>query len=148
MMNLVILMGRLTADPELKSTQNGKSVVSFSIAVERNFKKDSERQSDFFNCVAWSHTAEFISKYFVKGQMIAIQGELRNEEYTKDGQKRYYTKIYVTNPYFCGSKSTNNANTANTANNPTPILGNQTDNYSVLPDQDGFPMDEDDDMPF
>ena len=83
-------MGRLTGDPELKTTQSGVSVTSFSVAVDRAFRsKDQERQTDFINCVAWRQTAEFISRYFHKGQRIALQGSLQSRKYTaNDGTKR------------------------------------------------------------
>lgn len=103
-MNIVCLTGRLTADPELKKTQSGKSVVSFTLAVDREFKSaDGERQADFINCVAWSQTAEFITKFFIKGKMIAIVGELRNRQYeTKEGTKRTVTEVIISKAEFCG----------------------------------------------
>ena len=91
MLNNVTLMGRLVADPELKTTQNGTSVASFRLAVERNYqaKGAAERQADFLPCVAWRQTAEFISKYFAKGRMIAVEGSLQSRNYEdKNGQKR------------------------------------------------------------
>ena len=89
MLNVVVLSGRLTADPELKTTANGISVCSFSIAVERRFKSGEERQSDFINIVTWRSSAEFVSKYFKKGQMIAIRGSIQTRRYQdKDGNNR------------------------------------------------------------
>ena len=89
MLNVVVLSGRLTRDPELKTTANGISVCSFSIAVERRFKSGEERQSDFINIVAWRSSAEFVSKYFKKGQMIAIRGSIQTRRYQdKDGNNR------------------------------------------------------------
>ena len=89
MLNVVVLSGRLTADPELKTTANGISVCSFSIAVERRFKSGEERQSDFINIVTWRSSAEFVSKYFKKGQMIAIRGSIQTRKYQdKDGNNR------------------------------------------------------------
>ena len=103
-MNVVILIGRLTADPELKTTNNGVSVTSFSIAVDREYTK--EKQTDFINCVAWRNNAEFISKYFTKGQMIALRGTLQQNNYTdKDGNKRTSYNVVVDSAQFCGSKS-------------------------------------------
>ena len=82
-MNSICLMGRLTADPELKTTQSGVSVTSFSVAVDRAYRsKDQERQTDFINCVAWRQTAEFITRYFHKGNRIALQGSLQSRSYT------------------------------------------------------------------
>ena len=89
MLNVVVLSGRLTQDPELKTTPNGISVCSFSIAVERRFKSGEERQSDFINIVTWRSSAEFVSKYFKKGQMIAIRGSIQTRRYQdKDGNSR------------------------------------------------------------
>ena len=101
-------MGRLTAEPELKTTQNGISVCSFTVAVERNYSNGGERQTDFINCVAWRQTAEFISRYFHKGSMIAINGSIQQRQYTdKDGNKRNAFEILVDNANFCGSKAEN-----------------------------------------
>ena len=104
MLNKVVLMGRLTAQPELKTTGSGVSVLSFSIAVERNFKpQGGERVSDFINCVAWRQTADFISKYFVKGQLIAVEGTLQTRSYDdKTGAKRFVTEVVVDQTYFTG----------------------------------------------
>ena len=89
MLNVVVLSGRLTQDPELKTTPNGISVCSFSIAVERRFRSGEERQSDFINIVTWRSSAEFVSKYFKKGQMIAIRGSIQTRRYQdKDGNNR------------------------------------------------------------
>ena len=89
MLNVVVLSGRLTQDPELKTPPNGISVCSFSIAVERRFRSGEERQSDFINIVTWRSSAEFVSKYFKKGQMIAIRGSIQTRRYQdKDGNNR------------------------------------------------------------
>lgn len=107
-MNVVIIMGRLTADPELRTTGSGISVTSFSIAVDRAYQNGGERQTDFINCVAWRNNAEFISKYFTKGQMIALRGSLQQNNYTdKDGNKRTSYNVVVDSANFCGSKETN-----------------------------------------
>ncbi len=105
-MNSICLMGRLTGDPELKTTQNGISVTSFSVAVDRAFRsKDQERQTDFINCVAWRGTAEFITRYFRKGNRIALQGSLQSRSYTaNDGSKRTVYEVVVDNAFFCESK--------------------------------------------
>lgn len=104
MLNRVILMGRITQELELKQTPNGTSVLSFSIAVDRSYSKQGEeRQTDFINCVAWRQQAEFISKYFGKGRMIAIEGNLRTRTYDdKNGVKHYVTEVYVDNVSFTG----------------------------------------------
>ena len=103
-MNVVIIMGRLTKSPELKTTNSGISVTSFTVAVNRNYSKDGE--TDFINCVAWRNTAEFITKYFTKGQMIAIKGSLQQRSYEdKNGNKRTSFDVLVDTADFCGSKS-------------------------------------------
>ena len=108
-MNVICLMGRLTGDPELKTTQNGVSVTSFSVAVDRAYRsKEQERQTDFINCVAWRQTAEFISRYFHKGQRIALQGSLQSRKYTaNDGSQRTAYEVVVDNAFFCESKGGN-----------------------------------------
>ena len=124
MINNVVLCGRLTAAPELKTTNNGQSVTTFTIAVERRFQtKDGERQTDFINCVAWRNTAEFISKYFKKGDPIAIQGEIQTRKYTdKDGNKRVAFEIIVNDARFVPAKSNNDSPAANN-NDFTEISG-------------------------
>lgn len=106
-MNIICLMGRLTADVELKKTANDTSVASFTIAVDRRFtSQGQEKQADFINCVAWRQTAEFISKYFRKGQRIALQGALQARKYTdKDGNNRTAFEVVVDNAEFCEGKS-------------------------------------------
>ena len=109
-MNNIIIMGRLTDNPELRKTPNDISVTSFSVAVNRAYSNGSDRQADFFNCVAWRGTAEFISKYFAKGQMIAIEGSMQSRRYDdRDGNKRTAWEIQVSQAHFCGSKNENGA---------------------------------------
>lgn len=105
-MNTIIIMGRLTADPELRQTQSGLSVTSFTVAVDRSFvKQGEERQTDFINVVAWNKTAEFVSKWFTKGQMIAVQGSLQIRSYEdKEGKKRTAAEVIANNVSFCGGK--------------------------------------------
>lgn len=106
MLNKVILMGRFTRDPELKSTPQGVSTCSFSLAVDRNFTREGEeRKADFINCVAWRNTAEFISKYFRKGSMAAIEGSIQTRSWDdNEGKKRYATDVVVSQIYFAESK--------------------------------------------
>lgn len=108
-MNNVNLMGRLTADPELRTTQSGLTVTRFAIAVKRKYSKEGQQDTDFINCIAWRHTAEFISKYFHKGNMIALSGSIQTGSYEKDGKKVYITNILVDDVYFTGEKNTANA---------------------------------------
>ena len=106
MLNKAVLMGRLTADPELKQTNNGLSVCSFTLAVDRDFKSENgERQADFISCVAWRERAEFLSKYFSKGSMVAVVGQIQTRNYeTKDGQKRTATEVVCEQITFTGEK--------------------------------------------
>ena len=105
--NSVVLMGRITRSLELKKTQSGKSVVQFSIAVDRKYQKQGEeRITDFFNLVAWGSTAEFITKWFDKGDMIAVTGEIQSRNYEdKNGNKHTAVEILVDTVSFCGSKA-------------------------------------------
>lgn len=129
-MNKVILKGRLTATPELKRTVSDIFVTDFSIAVNRRFNKET---TDFINCQAWRTTAEFICKYFEKGQEIAVVGELHNDKWEKDGETRYTSRVSVDEVYFCGSKADNKAQT--------------NDVEMEIPD--GFEVSDDsDDLPF
>lgn len=105
MLNEVILQGRLTDTPELKTTTTGKSVTSFSIAVERDFSTNGERETDFINIVAWNNTAEFVTKYFTKGKQILVKGSLQVRKYqTQNGENRYSTEVLANKVYFAGDK--------------------------------------------
>ena len=138
-MNKVILMGRLTSDPELRQTNSGLSLCNFSIAVNRRFNKD---ETDFFNCVAWRQTAEFISKYFGKGQQILLSGELNNESFTdKGGNKRTVTKVVVDEVNFCGSKNEGSANQSTPTKTADEVL-------AELKDFEELGEDDDDKTPF
>ena len=111
MFNRIILMGRLTKDPELKTTQSGVTMCRFSIAVDRAYSKGQEKQTDFFDITAWRQTAEFVSKYFSKGKCILIEGKLQNNNYTdQNGVKQYRNAIIADNVAFCGDKSGNQQN--------------------------------------
>lgn len=117
MLNRVILMGRLTRDPELKNTQSGFAMVRFSVAVERAFKdkKTGEKETDFLDCTAFRGTAEFVSRWFAKGDMILVEGNIQNNNYTdNNGTKHYSNTIIVESVSFCGGK--NNGAQAQTDN--------------------------------
>ena len=106
MINKIIIMGRLTADPELRQTVSGISTCRFSVAVDRPYQKDKEKQADFIRCTAWRANAEFISRYFSKGKMIIAEGSLRNNDYTdQNGTKHYGMDVQVDNVSFGESKS-------------------------------------------
>lgn len=107
MLNQVAIQGRLVRDPELRRTDSGKAVTSFSVACDRDFKNSQtgEKEVDFLDCVAWGSTAETVERYFRKGQMAMVTGRLQIRQYTdKNGQKRRYAEILVSSVYFCGSK--------------------------------------------
>ena len=106
MLNKIILMGRLTRDPELRRTQSGTAVTSFSLAVDRDFKSQSgEKETDFIDIVAWRNTAEFVSKYFTKGRMAVVEGRLQIRDWTdRDGGKRRSAEVIAENVYFGDSK--------------------------------------------
>ena len=112
MINSIVLMGRLTKEPELKATASGVSVLRITLAVDRNYTPSGqERKADFIDCIAWRQTAEFISRYFHKGSMIAIQGELNTGTYTdKEGNKRTFYEVAINQASFCGSKENNEPN--------------------------------------
>ena len=135
MINTVVLMGRLTADPELKTTQSGFSVTSFSIAVERNYApKGQERQTDFINVVAWRQTAEFVCKYFDKGQMIAVEGSIQARKYQdKNGNNRVAVEVVANQVSFCGSKSEGGTRNQEASN---PLDVDTDDDFEDLPDDD------------
>ena len=125
-MNKVILMGRLTKEPETRFTQtNNTQVTSFTLAVNRRFTKEGEQQADFINCIAWSKTGEFVSKYFKKGQQVAVVGRIQVRNYEDDkGTKHYITEIIAEEVYFADSNKEGNTNNAETTNE---FMGNKDD---------------------
>lgn len=117
MLNHITIMGRLTSDPEKRYTQSQKPVTSFRLAVERDFDKD--RKADFINCVAWNNTADFVSKYFCKGNMIIVSGRLQMRDWTdKDGKKHTESEVIAENIYFGEAKKKETEN--KTAFEPLP----------------------------
>ena len=133
MLNKSILMGRLTYAPELKKTQSGVSVLSFRLAVDRRGRgQNGERETDFINCVAWRGTAEFISKFFEKGDLIAITGRIQTRPYKdRDGNNRTAFEVVADEAEFCVGKT----------NNSVAAEYPETADFSKLPDFDG-------DLPF
>ena len=105
--NKVILMGRVCAEPELKQTQSGISVTSFTLAVDRKGSSGENKQCDFINVVAWRQTAEFINKYFSKGSAMLLCGELQTRSFESQGQKRYVTEVVASEVNFCETKREN-----------------------------------------
>ena len=142
MLNEVVLMGRLTRDPEVKKTQSDVSVCSFSIACERDIvsKQTNERETDYFDVVAWRSTADFIGKYFAKGRMIIVKGRLQKRYYDdKEGNKRNVVEVVADTVYFGESKKSAESSTTTTSKSaPKPA--------AAVPDFD--PNDVDDDLPF
>ncbi|MBE6837049.1 MAG: single-stranded DNA-binding protein [Ruminococcus sp.] len=155
MLNRVILMGRISQDLELRQTPTGVSTLTFNVAVERSYaKQGEERQADFITCVAWRQQAEFISRYFAKGRMIAIEGNLRTRNYEdKNGTRHYVTEVFVDSVSFTGEPkqggssygaSNNYSQPQQTAYNAEPAkesiaIGDFSDFEEVLSD-DGVPF--------
>ncbi len=138
MFNLVVLTGRLTADPELKTTPNGIPVTTFSIAVNRNYRAGEEQQTDFINVVAWRQRAEFITKYFKKGSMIGIEGSIQTRRYQdKNGNNRTAFEVVVNNAQFVESKREGGTN----GNEPTSFSNADANDFAEIGDMD-------DDLPF
>ena len=112
-MNKVVLMGRLTKEPEMRATQSNTAVCSFSLAVNRRFKQEGQTDADFINVTAWAKTAEFVGKYFTKGQQVAVIGRIQTRNYDdKDGKKVYVTEVVAEEVYFADSKKEPNATTS------------------------------------
>ena len=129
MLNKIVIMGRLTHDPEMRQTGSGTPVTSFSLAVERDYsgRDGSERQTDFIDIVAWRSTAEFVSKYFTKGSMAAVSGRLQIRDWTdKDGNKRRSAEVVADSVYFGGSKR-KEAETAPAAYDARPVAVQPTE---------------------
>ena len=166
MLNHIVVMGRLTKDPELRRTQNGTAVTSFSLACDRDYKPEGgERETDFLDIVAWRSTAEFVQKYFSKGRMAVVAGRLQIRPWTdKDGNKRRSAEIVAENVYFGDSKRDGDGSNAYAnAMAPQQGYGSQTGNppapAGYASAQQSFPtappamdrlddLDEDDGLPF
>lgn len=142
-MNKVILKGRMTADAEMKSTQNGVEYCTFSVAVDRYQGKDKDRITDFIPCKAWRQTAAFIDKYFGKGKEILIDGEIHFDKYEKDGENRTFAYVSVNGVEFCGSKQEGNNAPGSDSADPLRALKDKLD--AAL---DDTPAPTDDDLPF
>lgn len=128
MINKVVLVGRLTADTEVKQTQSGISVCSFTVACNRPYSKDGESQADFINCVAWRQTAEFVGKYFRKGNAIGLDGSIQTRKYQdKDGNNRTAVEVLVNSVAFVESKGQSNQD-----NNQTNLGDNNTSDFEEL----------------
>lgn len=148
MLNCAIIMGRLTSDPELRTTTSGISVTSFSVAVDRSYQKPGEeRQTDFINVVAWRQTAEFVTRYFHKGSMIAVQGSIQTRNYEdKTGAKRTAVEIVADNVSFCGSKA--ESGTGNYAAPAAAPEAAPAPSFSTAGANDFSSVDLEDELPF
>ena len=137
-MNKVIMMGRLTKDPEIRYSQGQTPVciANFSIAVDRRFKRDNEPDADFFNCSTFGKTAEFFEKYVKKGVKVVIEGRLQNDTYEKDGVKKTATKIVVEQAEFAESKKTSEENSQGSTEPPKNVP-NAPDGFMSIPDDMG-----------
>lgn len=126
MLNKIFIMGRLTRDPELRTTNSGTSVASFSLAVDRNYKgADGEKETDFIDCVAWRSIAEFAAKYFTKGRMPVVEGRLQIRPWTdKEGNNRRSAEVIVDNMYFGDSKRDGDTGGARPASGPVNVSAN------------------------
>ena len=153
MLNHIVLMGRLTRDPELRTTNSGVSVASFTIAVDRDFGRgdNGEKQTDFIDIVAWRQTGEFVSKYFTKGSMAVVSGRLQIREWVdKDNNKRRNAEIVADNVYFGDSKRRDEGSTTEYSRSSTPAYGAVASFANSTPQSTGFEeLNEDDDqLPF
>lgn len=167
MLNHITIMGRLTRDPELRRTGSGVAVASFTLAVDRDFsgRDGGEKEVDFIDCVAWRHTGEFVSKYFVRGQMAVASGRLQIRRWNdKDGNKRRTAEVVAESVYFAGSKPDGNSNHGGNSygSSPAPSYGGgygggygqpAPNDYGVYagptgPDDFALLEDEDGQLPF
>lgn len=153
-MNHVCLMGRLTAEPELRRTQSGKDVLSFTLAINRGY--GDKRSADFPSCVAWEGTAKFISQYFRKGSLIAVEGSLRTRSYEdKNGNKRFIMEVLVDNAHFTGERSNKSVDDTDQYGEftppPPPLPASESaysSSYHNELKMDYLEVPEDEDLPF
>ena len=150
MLNCAVIMGRLVADPELRTTPSGISVISFRVAVDRNFvRQGEERQADFIDVVAWRQTAEFVSRYFRKGSMIAVQGSIQTRNYEdRNGNKRTAVEIVADNVSFCGSKAESGTAGSNAARYEEPARPQAAPAFASGGMGDFNDIQDDDELPF
>lgn len=153
MLNSVNLIGRLTRDPELKSTPNGVSTCGFTLAVDRNFAREGEeKKADFITCVAWRQTAELIARYFKKGNMLALEGSIQVRSWEdSDGARRYVTEVVVNRVHFIESRKERESDTYSPYSQMGSIYGGnseavQSDGYGSLGEQ--IVIGSEDDLPF
>lgn len=150
MLNIVALMGRLTADPELKRTSNDIAVTTFTLAVNRSYvRQGEERQTDFITVVAWRQTAEFVCRYFTKGQLMAVDGSIQTRNYTdKEGNKRTAFEVVANNVHFAESKNNSGGGGAREQQNSVFEPSTDVMSFSTGNDSDFQEITSDDDLPF
>ncbi len=150
MLNKIILSGRLVRDPEMRTTQSGKSIASFTLAVDRDFAPQGQKkETDFINCTAWNGTADFMSRYFSKGSMATVCGSLQIQNYTdRDGNKRTSPNVNVENVYFAGEKRTEKSDSGE--NSRSAAKGKSAYSSKPAPKQTFEEMEDasDDELPF
>lgn len=146
-MNKAIIIGRLTKDPEMRTTTSGTNATAFTVAVSRNFtNQNGERETDFLNCVAWRKQAENIAKYCTKGSQVAVEGRIQTRSYdAQDGTKRYITEIIADNVTFLGSKGNISADSNNVGDNNIATTDISEDPFKDFGDEVAL---SDDDLPF
>lgn len=142
MLNSVNLMGRLTRDPELRHTQNNTAVASYTLAVERDFATDGKKETDFIDIIAWQKAGEFASKFFQKGQLVAVQGRLQMRKWTdKDGNQRTSIEIIAERQYFAESKKADQAASQSAAASAASFGPNgQYPNFTEMEDDGELPF--------
>lgn len=150
-MNKVILMGRLTREPEVRYSQGAENmaIVRYTLAVNRRFKREGEASADFINCVAFGKVGEFADKYFKKGQMVSVVGRLSVSSYESNGQKRWSTDVIVEEQYFAESKASFEAHMP--TQSESKQSSNEFDSNDTKSEQGFYPIDEsieDEDLPF
>ena len=150
MLNHIVVMGRLTRDPELRKTASGVSVTSFSVAVDRDFSQDGQKETDFLDVVAWRSTAEFVCRYFQKGKPILVEGRLQVTNYTdKNGEKRRRYEVVTDNVHFVdGSRNNNSGDSSNPFSTPATNGANTGVAYSSGNTEDFEEISGLDDLPF
>ena len=142
MLNKIFIMGRLTRDPELRRTQSGNAVTSFSLAVDRDYKSQSgEKETDFIDVVAWRSTAEFISKYFTKGRMAVVEGRLQMRDWQdKDGNKRRSAEVIAANIYFGDSKRDGESSDTGNFKTAGSAVSVEAEDFTEVDEQDDLPF--------
>lgn len=136
MLNHIVIMGRLVRDPELRRTNSGKAVASFTVAIDRDFSQGDQKETDFIDCVAWQKTGEFVSKYFVKGSMIVVSGRLQIRPWTdKNGNNRRTAEVVADSVYF-GDSRKQDTHTGFVPNDSVPAPSAQ--NFAMLDDDDAL----------